>query len=599
MLSELRVSQLGVIDDLTIVFGPGLTALTGETGAGKTLVVEAIQLLLGGRAEGIRVRPGAGEAEAEGRFVLAAGAGLAGNDEEDDGESTIGDTAAQEIEVVLSRVVPADGRSRGYIDGKMATMAGLTELGQRLVDLHGQHEHQSLFSAAAQRDALDAFAGADRGPREAARRAVRQLDEEMSRAGGDAASRGREIELLRYQLSELDGANIASAAEDDELADEEERLARAASHRAAAQRAYQSLSGDDQVRDKLGEVVGMLSGHPPLAGIRERLQTVSAELADIAGEAQDTAEELEEDPERLAEVVARRALLHDLKRKYASPGGGLDEVMAFHQEASKRLEELQNLDGLAARLDDERAAAHTALRLAASELGQARRSQAEAFGQAVEAQMRTLAMPRARFQVKVGSDKVGSDKVGSDKVGSDKAGSDKAGSDKAGNDGPDDDLRELAGDEVTFLLAANPGEPLLPLAKVASGGELARAMLALRLVLLHATNDDEPGPATLVFDEVDAGIGGEASLAVGRALADLGRRYQVLVVTHLAQVAAFADAQVAVSKDERNGRNITVARPVTGKARVVELSRMLSGQPDSRAARLHAAELLEAARRAG
>jgi DNA repair protein RecN (Recombination protein N) len=589
VLSELRVSQLGVIDDLTIVFGPGLTALTGETGAGKTLVVEAIQLLLGGRAEGIRVRPGAGEAEAEGRFVLAAGAGLAGNEEEDEDEGTIGATAAQEIEVVLSRVVPADGRSRGYIDGKMATMAGLTELGQRLVDLHGQHEHQSLFSAAAQRDALDAFAGADRGPREAARRAVRQLDEEMSRAGGDAASRGREIELLRYQLSELDGANIASAAEDDELADEEERLARAASHRAAAQRAYQSLSGDDQVRDKLGEVVGILSGHPPLAGIQERLQAVSAELADIAGEAQDTAEELEEDPERLAEVVARRALLHDLKRKYASPGGGLDEVMAFHREASKRLEELQNLDSLAARLDDERAAAHTALRLAASELGQARRSQAEAFGQAVEAQMRTLAMPRARFQVRVGSDKAASDKVGSDE----------AGSDKAGNDGPDDDLRELAGDEVTFLLAANPGEPLLPLAKVASGGELARAMLALRLVLLHATNDNEPGPTTLVFDEVDAGIGGEASLAVGRALADLGRRYQVLVVTHLAQVAAFADAQVAVSKDERNGRNITVARPVTGKARVVELSRMLSGQPDSRTARLHAAELLEAARRAG
>jgi DNA repair protein RecN (Recombination protein N) len=590
MLSELRVSQLGVIDDLTIVFGPGLTALTGETGAGKTLVVEAIQLLLGGRAEGIRVRPGAGEAVAEGRFVVAPGTGLGGDQDDGAKEAAAGEETGEEIEVVLSRVVPADGRSRGYIDGKMATMAGLSELGQRLVDLHGQHEHQSLFSAAAQRDALDAFARADRRPRDTARRHLRQLDEEISSAGGGATSRGREIALLRYQLSELDGAHIASAEEDDDLAGEEERLARAASHRTAAQRAYQSLSGDDQVRDKLGEVVAILSGHPPLAGIQERLQAVTAELADIAGEAHDAAEELEEDPERLAEVVSRRALLHELKRKYAGPGGGLDEVMAFHREASKRLEELENLDGAAARLDEERAVALGALRLASAELGRARRSQAEPFGDAVEAQMRLLAMPRARFEVEVAGDKVIGDKVTKDKVTRATVGSH-----EVGNDGPDD-LRELAGDDVTFLLAANPGEPLLPLAKVASGGELARAMLALRLVLLHATTDDETGPRTLVFDEVDAGIGGQASLAVGRALADLGRRYQVLVVTHLAQVAAFADAQVAVSKDERNGRNITVARPVSGKARVVELSRMLSGQPDSRTARLHAAELLEAAR---
>jgi DNA repair protein RecN (Recombination protein N) len=578
MLSELRVSQLGVIDDLTLVFGPGLTALTGETGAGKTLVVEAIQLLLGGRAEGIRVRPGAGEAVAEGRFVVAAGPGAAANENE-----------GAEIEIVLSRVVPADGRSRGYVDGKMATMAGLTELGERLVDLHGQHEHQSLFSAAAQRDALDAFAGADRGPREAARRHLRQLDDEISSAGGDTASRGREMELLRYQLSELDGAGIGSPDEDDDLASEEERLAQAASHRAAAQQAYESLSGDDQLRDRLGEVVSRLNAHAPLAQLHERLQAVSAELADIASEAHDAAEALEEDPGRLSEVVARRALLHELKRKYAGPGGNLDEVMSFYQEARKRLEELENLGLLASRLDGERAASLAALRLATAELGRARRSQAEAFGQSVEEQMRLLAMPGARFQVKVGSAQVGSVKVGTGKVGGGEVGS----------GSPDDDWRELAGDDVTFLLAANPGEPLLPLAKVASGGELARAMLALRLVLLRAPGDDETGPMTLVFDEVDAGIGGEASLAVGRALADLAGRYQVLVVTHLAQVAAFADAQVAVSKAERDGRNITVARPVTGQARVVELSRMLSGQPDSRTARLHAAELLQAAHPAG
>ncbi len=579
MLSELRVSQLGVIEDLTLVFGPGLTALSGETGAGKTLVVEAIELLLGGRAEGMRVRPGAVEAVVEGRFVVPptfddAGAPVPpGESEGRVSDDRAEDRPAQDDkEVVLGRVVPADGRSRGYVDGRMATVTALTRMGERLVDLHGQHEHQSLFSAAAQRDALDAYAGADRGPREAARRRLREVEEAIANAGGDAANRGREMELLRFQLTELDAAGLTSADEDRDLAAEEERLARAAAHRAAAQQAYESLSGDDQIRDRLGEVVGRLAGHPPLAKLQERLHGVSAELADIASEAHDAAEELEEDPERLAEVVGRRALLHDLRRKYAGPSGGLSDVMAFHQQAGERLEELQSLNALAYKLDDERARCVAGLRRAAAELGRVRRGAAKAFGKAVEAELRLLAMPRARFVVRVGGDGLG------------------------------DDVREVSGEDVTLLLAANPGEPLLPLAKVASGGELARAMLALRLVLLGSGGRGEGGggtgngPLTLVFDEVDAGIGGEASLAVGRALAALGRRYQVLVVTHLAQVAAFADAQVAVSKVERGGRSTTVARAVVGQERVTELSRMLSGQPDSRTARLHAAELLEAVR---
>jgi DNA repair protein RecN (Recombination protein N) len=593
MLSELRVSQLGVIEDLALVFGPGLTALTGETGAGKTLVVEAIELLLGGRAEAMRVRPGASEAAVEGRFVLPAGAVVPGNGGEDLGRGQAL-SPVEEQEVVLGRVVPADGRSRGYVDGRMATVSALAQLGQRLVDLHGQHEHQSLFSAAAQRDALDAYAGADRSPREAARRRLRQLDDAMAGSGGDPASRAREMELLRYQLSELEAAALTAPGEDDDLALEEERLARAASHRAAAQQAYESLSGDDQLRDHLGEVVAQLAGHSPLAQLHERLLDVSTELADIAGDAHRAAEELEEDPERLAEVVARRAQLHELRRKYAGPGGGLDEVLAFEQEAGKRLEELEDLDVLASRVDDERAGARAELGRAAGELGRVRRGAAPSFGQAVEAELRRLAMPRARFVVNVANGNVAGGQAGEEP--GEEAGEEPG--EEAGGD-----LRQLAGEDVTFLLAANPGEPLLPLSKVASGGELARAMLALRLVLLRAAGGDDArpvaqnGPPTLVFDEVDAGIGGEASVAVGRALANLGRRYQVLVVTHLAQVAAFADAQIAVSKVERAGRSVTLARDVAGKERVVELSRMLSGQPDSRTGRLHAAELLEAARR--
>ena len=585
MLCELRVSQLGVIEDLTLVLGPGLTALTGETGAGKTLVVEAIELLLGGRAEGLLVRPGAAEAVVEGRFVVPASFGAADDDRpfdaagsrrEGEGPQEPDGTSA-DAEVVLRRVVPAAGRSRAYVDGTMSAVAALAQLGERLVDLHGQHAHQSLFSTAAQRDALDHYAGADRRPRDSARARLREVEEAMAKAGGDAGTRSREIELLRYQLAELSSAGLTTPAEDDELAAEEERLARAAAHRGAAEAAYERLSGEDQLQDALGRVLALLSGHPPLADLDERLRGVSSEVADIARELLDSAEALEQDPERLAEVVGRRAMLRELRRKYAGAGGALEDVLAFQMRAGERLEDLEDLEAVGSQLEQDRAKCIGELHRAADELGEARRRAAPSLGVAVEAELRRLAMPRARFVVRVGGDDLAEGAEA-------------------------EDLRTLAGEGVTFLLAANPGEPLLPLSSVASGGELARAMLALRLVLLTVPARPGPagvdlgGPLTLVFDEVDAGVGGEAALAVGRALADLGRRYQVLVVTHLAQVAAFADAQIAVSKVERAGRAITLAETMTGDRRVVELSRMLSGQPGSRTARLHAAELLETAR---
>jgi DNA repair protein RecN (Recombination protein N) len=583
MLSELRVSQLGVIEDLTLVLGPGMTALTGETGAGKTLVVEAIELLLGGRAEGVLVRPGAREALVEGRFVVPLGLaarGASGEGADDAAEAA----TAEPTEVVLSRAVPAEGRSRAYLDGRMASVGALAEVGERLVDLHGQHAHQSLLSGAAQRDALDSYARADRRPREAARAALREIDEALARAGRDGAGRSGEMELLRYQLAELSAANIAGAGEDAELEVEEERLGKAVAHRAAAEAVYEDLAGEERVLDLVGKAVTRIAAHPPLEGLHDRLKSVAAELADVASEARAAAEALEEDPERLAEVVARRALLRDLRRKYAGPGGSLGDVLTLQEDANKRLDELEGLEGLSARLANERVRALTKLRSAAAALGKARRAASAALGVGTEAGLRRLAMPRARFEVKVGGVAQGENL---NKVTDEEA----------------DDSRELSGEDVTFLLAANPGEPLLALSKVASGGELARAMLALRLVLIgwpnrHApgADGDAQGPLTLVFDEVDAGIGGEAALAVGRSLAELGRRYQVIVVTHLAQVAAFADAQVAVSKIEREGRSVAVAVSVSGQDRVIELSRMLSGQPDSATARRHAAELLRSAK---
>ncbi|HVM54394.1 MAG TPA: DNA repair protein RecN [Acidimicrobiales bacterium] len=527
MLVELAVSDLGVIADLSLVLSPGMTALTGETGAGKTLVVTAIELLVGGRADAAIVRAGADEARVEGRFV--------------DGH---GD------ELVLARVIPADGRSRAYVNGRLAPAASLAELGAGLVDLHGQHAHQSLLSAPTQRAALDAFGAVDLQPLRAARGRLTEIDAALATLGGDERARAREIDLLRFQVGELDGAGITGPDEDEELAAQEAVVADATAHREAAERARLALSEEGRAADAIGEAIAAVAGRAPFTEIETRLRAAAADIADLAVEIRSAAEQITEDPETLARLRERRQLLHDLRRKY---GATLAEVLDFADEARARLAELESRDARAAALDAERVAACEQERAAAGAVAAARRAAAPALAAAVQERLATLAMARAQIAIAV--------------------------------DGAD------PGDDVAFLLAANPGEPPAPLSKVASGGELARTMLALRLVLGSA---DVP---TLIFDEVDAGVGGEAALSVGRALATLGRDTQVLVVTHLPQVAAFADHQVAVTKAEEGGRTVARASRLDDAARVVELSRMLSGQPASAAAHDHAEELLAVAAR--
>ena len=525
MLTELAVHDLGVIDDLQLVFGPGMTALTGETGAGKTLVVEAIELLVGGRAEGVLVRPGATEARVEGRFVV------------------------DDTETVLARAVPARGRSRAYVDGRLATATELAEIGAGLVDLHGQHAHQSLLATRAQRQALDRFAAVDLEPLEGARRRISELEQAMAALGGDPRVRAREVDLLRFQLAEIDGASVGDPDEEEALEAEEDSLAGAQAHREAGWAAHGSLTDDGGAVDALGAALGALAGRPPYLALEARVRGLAAEVADVAAEVRGTAESIAEDPDRLEVVRTRRRLLADLRRKY---GETLSQVMAYTDETRARLRELEEHDQRAALLDGERAGALEQAATAAAVVGEQRRRAAPRLAGAVQERLRELAMPRARVEV------------------------------VAGDDDP--------GDEVEFRLGPNPGEGVLPLAKAASGGELARAMLALRLVLTQ-------GPPTLVFDEVDAGVGGEAALAVGRALASVAEHHQVLVVTHLPQVAAFAHEQVAVTKEEHDGRTVAAARPVRDAERVVELSRMLSGQPASETARGHAEELLATASR--
>ena len=528
MLVELRVRDLGVIADLDLVIGPGMTALTGETGAGKTLVVEALELLLGGRAELAMVRAGASEAVVEGRFV-------------------IGDR-----EVVLSRTVPVSGRSRAYVDGRMAPVSMLAEVGDDLVDLHGQHAHQSLLRPVAQRDALDVFAGSDLEPVVRARRELAEIEGRLEELGGDPRALARTVDLLRFQVDEIAHAAISDPDEEERLVAEESVVAQVAVLKSALAGAREALAGSDDpgarggfgASDLLGFAVSELSAHGVLSELAAPLRAAQAEVEEMARELRQRAERLEEDPERLEAIRRRLQLFAELRRKY---GPSLAEVLEFERASREGLFELEAAEETREALEERRLETRALLDTAEARLGATRRGAAPKLAAAIEAHLEELALKGARLEVRIGDDPAGS--------------------------------------EVEFLLGANPGEPPAPLAKVASGGELSRAMLATRLVLSAA-------PPTLVFDEVDAGVGGEAALAVGRALGALGRDHQVLVVTHLAQVAAFADQQVLVSKTESEGRTVAGARPVTGNDRVVELSRMLSGHPDSAAARKHAKELL-------
>jgi DNA repair protein RecN (Recombination protein N) len=533
-LVELAVTDLGIIDHLGLVLGPGMTAITGETGAGKTMVVGAIELLLGARADAAVVRPGASEAVVEGRFEV------------------------DDRELVLTRVVPAEGRSRAYVDGRMATAASLAEATADLVDLHGQHAHQSLLSISVQGRALDDFGGIDLRALREARQEVRRLRDELGRLGGDAGARAREIDLLRHQIGEIERAAVDDPNEDDALDAAETLLADAAAHREAAARTADLLSADGGAADLVAQALAAMADRSPFVAPRDRLHGLLAEVTDLAAEVRGLAESIDEDPAELARLRERRHLLVELRRKYGTAphplrpdeagSGTLADVVAFVAGARDRLAELLGHEERAAALEQALADAGSREQEIAALVGRARRAAAPRLATAVEAHLAELAMPKARFAVEVG--------------------------------------RHDPGDPVGFTLAANPGLPAGPLAKVASGGELARTMLALRLVVAGA-------PPILVFDEVDAGIGGDAAVAVGRALGRLGAAHQVLVVTHLPQVAAFAHHQVRLVKDGDRSVSAVRAEVLAGDDRVEEIARMLAGGAGGSSMLVAARELLD------
>lgn len=523
MLVELVVTNLGVIESARVLFSGGLVALTGETGAGKTMLMEALGLLTGSKADPTRVRQGADEAVVEGLFA--------------DGDT----------EWVLRRVVPVEGRSRAYVNGALATAATLADVAGGLLELHGQHAQQQLFSRRVHRSVLDEFASIDTGPMDELTRRARELEHAIEAEGGDEGARLREIDLLRFQIEEISGVD-PQVGEDRELEAEELVLADALAHREAAETALALLTDDGAVSDQLAVAAVTLEGRSPLEPVRDRLVALVAELTDSADELRRLAEVIEPDPQRLSWIQDRRSSLADLRRKY---GPEDTDVLGFLADAQQRVELLASFDErLRERLED---LAHTRslLEVEAVAVGTRRRETAPELAAAIEAHLRQLAMPDAEVSVDVSDGNVA-----------------------AGD-----------GDVVEFLISTNRGMRPGPLGKVASGGELSRVMLALHLVLSQ-------GPPTVVFDEVDAGIGGEAATAMGRALSSLASQRQVLVVTHLPQVAAFADLQVRLEKSSIGDSVATTATALSHQERIVEISRMLSGQPDSENARRHAEELL-------
>jgi DNA repair protein RecN (Recombination protein N) len=569
MLAELRIRDLGVIDDAHLEVSTGLNVLTGETGAGKTMVVDALSLLLGERADPGAVRVGRPEALVEGRLETAAGGGEAA------AALAAAGVTAEDGEILVARQVLAGGRSRAQLQGRMATVAAVADVVRPLVEVHGQHEFQRLLRPAVQLGLLDSFAGpAVLEPRArfaTAWRRLRVVTGELDELAARARDRAHEADLLRYQLDEVTAAQVR-VGESAELAAEAERLANAEALQQAAALAHQLLGGDDDAgaATALGAAARALAGpgghDPALAELAGRAQALAAEVADLASGLRAYAEAVLVDPGRLDEVQTRMALLRDLERKY-----GDDEaaVLASADRAAARLAELEGGVLRSEALEAEAADLRRTLAELGATLTARRREAADRLAEAVRAELADLAMPHAKVAVEVEQDE--------------------------DEDGLEVDGRRLAGgedglDRVEIELAAHPGAPLRPLGRAASGGELSRVMLALRVVL--AGVDKTP---TLVFDEVDAGVGGRTAAAVGRRLAQLAGHHQVLVVTHLPQIAAHADRHFTVDKHSDDGTTSTAVTLLDDAGRVTELSRMLAGMEGSGLAQAHAEELLATA----
>ncbi|MBJ7529952.1 MAG: DNA repair protein RecN [Nocardioides sp.] len=581
MLEEIRISSLGVIDSSTLELGPGLTVITGETGAGKTMIVTALGLLLGGRSDSGAVRTGARSARVEGLVRVDGLSGFASSVEDAGGE-------VEDGHVVLARNVSAEGRSRAFVGGASVPVSTLASVSEPLVAVHGQSDQHRLLQPRAQRDALDRFGGDAVAGAAAAYTAcferLRAVETELVEVVTSARERAREADLLRFGLGEVEAVS-PEVGEDVALAAEETRLGFSDTLRTAAEQAREALSSEDGAPDALATTTAARSAlesvrahDPEAAGLADRLGEISYLLSDLAADVASYATRVEVDPARLAAVSERRAALTALTRKY---GETIDEVLAWAETSARRLLDLDGTDERVEQLRQERAELREQLADLGLRLSQLRGEAATRLAEAVTGELGMLAMPHARVVVEVRQHAVEAPAETGDpaRVGTPL---------RVGKRW----LRYAPSglDEVDLLLAANTGSEPRPLHKGASGGELSRVMLALEVALAGTS----PVP-TFVFDEVDAGVGGTAAVEVGRRLARLARDAQVLVVTHLPQVAAYADRHVVVSKSNDGTVTSSGLAVLDDTQRERELSRMMAGLTGSDTALAHARELLEVA----
>jgi len=563
VLVELRVSQFALIDELNLKFGPGLNVLSGETGAGKSIVIGAINLLLGERAATDQIRQGEESAYVEGIFECpsACAAEIRALLEE------AGIAAGEAL--IVARELSRSGRSVGRVNGRTVPVSFLKELGQRLVDVHGQHQHQSLLRPDYHRELLDSFGGercaAARRRVESLYRRRQELLAQLSELGVDSAERERRMDILTFQINEIAAAKLEPD-EEERLLKEEKILAHAEKLGRLVAGAYKEIfQGDERggvpsaidllaaARGELEEAAQIDEKLDPLV---EMLESAAAQIEEVSLELRDYRAAFDYNPAELAAVQSRLELLQALKRKY---GPTVAEVIEFGRRAAEELERLRNSEALARELEKEIAAAEEQLREACRELSKRRREAAEQLEPLLADVLRELAMPNARFTVSIS---------------------------------PLEHFTLLGMDSVEFLFSANPGEEVKPLAKIISGGEMSRVMLALKAIF--AAQDRIP---VLIFDEVDAGIGGAAVQAVAEKLAALAAYHQIICVTHSPQIAVMADHHLRLYKEIAGERTLTRAQHLIGEDRRAEIARMLDGAAIDRAGLEHVDSLLERAQR--
>ncbi len=558
MLTALRIKNLALVADLTLELQPGCNAITGETGAGKSIIIGALNLVLGERADRTLIRSGSDSCSVEAVFDVAKLKAPLKNFLEENGVEP-----CEDGQLVLKRSFSSAGTNRQFINGSATTLAVLAKLGEWLVDMHGPHDHQSLLHPAKQLAILDAFGNLDAKRDEFAQLVRRRttLTEEKAALVVDERTYAQQLDLLRHQTKEIDAAKL-KANEEEPLQHAFQRASNAAKLLELSQTALGLLSEDETSLSSQAGVLGraLQELHKVDAGaadLVEQHQRLAAGIRELQGELSHYADKMEIDPAQLQELEERLNLINSLKRKY---GATLAEVIAFGENAQRKLEQLKQRDGELARINGELKKLEAEIWRAGGELSKERRKVIPQLGKAAMKQLKDLGFARSQFEVGIET------------------------MEKAGAA----DFFATGLDAIEFQFAPNVGEPPRPLRAIASSGEMARVMLALKTVLAEV---DEI--SVLVFDEVDANVGGETASAVGEKMRQIAQQRQVLCITHLAPVAAQASAHYVVTKQVKEGRTISEITLLDAKERVTEVARMLGGQSD--AARKHAAELLKSA----